>query len=194
MVHQSIKIDGHSLEAAVFLAAIENNAVGKGIFGRSTCFFYQLANGRNASIHLVHTWTENRTLDFHHIGVAIENRVHEDGVAISHLEGSALKFIKIIYGIATATLTHQTNSIGEGIACETARITNQGAQALSALHFVVHRALHLSRDIHEAVIRIYSDNVSRGQAYVACQVTTEDVVINVHLGDKCSVAIHLNIT
>ena len=194
MVHQTIKIDGHSLESAVLLAAIENDAFCKGIFGRATCFFNQLANGRNASIHLVHTWTEDCTLDFHHIGVAVEHGIYEDGVTICHLERCTLKFVKIIYGIAAAALAHQAHSFGEGIARETTRIIDEGAQTLGALHFVIHRTLHLSRDIDQTFVGVNGDNISRGQTHVASQVAAENIIINVHLGDKRSVSIHLYIT
>ena len=143
---------------------------------------------------VVHTWTEHGSLHLYGVGIAWKNGIYADRVAIIYTEAGEVELSYIIYGIFPACLAVYTNRFLVGVAGKSAGIFEDRVNTLVLLHLVNHRALYLTRHGDEAIVRTYYDNIVVAEANVACQLTVEDVVVDINYSDKSVVAIYLDVT
>ena len=143
---------------------------------------------------VVHTWTEHGSLHLYGVGIAWKNGIYADRVAIIYTEAGEVELSYIIYSIFPACLAVYTNRFLVGVAGESAGIFEDGVDTLVLLHLVNHRTLYLTRHGDEAIVRTYYDNIVVAEANVACQLTIENVVVDINHGNESVVAIYLDVT
>ena len=173
---------------------MQYHATRKGILGNTLGSLDQALDGGDMAAQLEHTRTEHSTLYLNHILVTINHAIHGDGIAIGHLEVRHVELVYIIYGIALATLAHQANRLLVGIASKTACIFQQGRNALVLTHLVEHRALHITGNTYQAIVRTHLDDIVIMQHDITCQTTIQDILVDIHNGYQFSSTIYLDVT
>ena len=93
-----------------------------------------------------------------------------------------------------AALAVDADSLAVSVAGESARILKERSYRLIGFHLIIHRTLHLTRDVHEAVVRSHNDDVVVGKTYIARKLAVEDIVIDIYYRNKAVVAINLDVT
>ena len=144
--------------------------------------------------NLVHARTEYGTFDFHHIRITGNDGIDADRVVVGHTERGHIKLVDVIDRILCSWFSNHADWLAIGISGKTSGIVYQGAHALRLLHLVVHGALYLTCNFHQAVVGTHHDDVVVAQAHVATQLAVEDVVIDINGTYEFVVAIDLDIT
>ena len=192
-VEDALQIDAEHFQRAVGLHAMHHGAVEEGIFRHALGSLNQRAHGGDVSAQLIHTPAEHCTLQLHRVFVAIHDRIDRHGVAVGNVEGVHLELAHVEHGILPSGLAEHAHRLLVGVARESAGIFEQRAHALVFLHFVEHRALHLSCDVHHAVVGLHDDEIIVGQADVARLLAVEDIVIDIDRRYEFVVAIDLDV-
>ena len=143
---------------------------------------------------VVHARTEYGSLHLYGVGIAWKDRIYADGVAVIHTETGEVELFYIIYCIFPACLAVYSNRLLVGITRKTAGIFEDGVDTLVLLHLVNHRALYLTRYGDEAVVWANYDDIVVAQADIACQLSIENVVVDINHGNESVVAIYLDVT
>ena len=97
-------------------------------------------------------------------------------------------------GVQGSGLAHDAHRLAVGIACESAGVFQQGAEALFLLHFVEHGALYLAGDVDQTLVTAHDDDIVVGQFDVARSAAVKDVVVDVDGRDESVVAVYLDVT
>ena len=173
---------------------MHHGTVDERVFGDSLGMFYQTTNAIDASTQLIHAWTEDGTFHLHGVLITCQHAIHGNRVAIRDMERTHIEFLYVEHAIFLTCLSHHAHALGVSIARKTARVFQQRSYALVFLHFIVHRTLHLTRDVDHAIVGTYHNHVVIRQSHVARQLTVEDVIIDVHDGNQLTVAIYLDVS
>ena len=81
-----------------------------------------------------------------------------------------------------------------GIARETTGELQQGGQALVLAHLVEHRALDITRDTHQTVVRTNRDDIVVVEHHITGQTTIQDVFVDIDHGDQFTLTVDLDIS
>ena len=168
--------------------------VGDGSFLQSGSSFDERLHGVDVAAYLVHAGTEDGALDLYHVQITVQGGVDADGVFVHQFELAHVKLADAEYGIAVAGLAVYADGLGVGVAREATGIAEQGGSTLRLLHLVEHGALHLTGDVDQCLVGTDGDDVVVLQAHVACQLTIEQEVVDVDVGEQTATAVHLDVT
>ena len=193
-LENALHIDAQHFQRAVTLHSVHHSAVQEGFLGHALGCVEQRTNGGDVAAQLIFSGTEHRTFQFDGVFIAVENRIDAHRVAVGHVERVHIELTHVENGILATGFSHDAHRFRVGIARETARIFQQGADALVFLHFVEHRTLHLTRDFHQAVVGFDDDEVVVGETDVARLLAVEDIVIDINRRNEFVVAIDLDVT
>ena len=193
-VEHALQVDAQHFQRAVGLHAVHHGAVQEGLFGHTLSSLDERAHGGDVAAQLVHTLTEHGTLQLDGVLIAVEDAVDAHRVAVGHVEGSHIELTHVEHRELAARLAEHAHRLLVGIAREAAGVFQQRAHALVLSHLVEHRALHLTREVHQAVVGLHHDEVVVGQSDVACLLAVEDIVVDVDGRNQLVAAIHLDVT
>ena len=159
--------DGSCVETFCFqrtigLTAMNQSACRNSFFRKPTCSSYQLAKCGNVSIHLVFAGAHHCSTQFHHVLVTVKHRVDRHRVCISQLESATLKLVEGVDTHFTTFLTDESYILFISISCESTGKFNQSGHTFVAPHLVEHRSFHLTRNIYQAFVGFYDDDIIRG--------------------------------
>ena len=156
--------------------------------------FYQRTNAVDLFADIVHTRTEYSTLYFYRIGISWQDGINAYRIAISNVETGKVEFVNIEYSIFSSSFSVHTYRFLISITSETAGILEQGIDALVLFHLIEHRAFYLTRNVDQTVVWTHYDHIIVCKSYIACQLTIEDVVVDINYSNQPVVSIYLNIT
>ena len=174
-------VDAQHFQGAIGLHAVHDGMLADGSLGESCSGLYQCLDGVDIASYLIHARAEHGTLDFHHVLIAGEGRVDADRVLIHQFEAVQVELTDTEHAVFVACLTIDADSLRVGVTCESSGIPQQGGSALRLLHFVEHRALHLTRDDHQSLVGTHCDDVVVLQTDVASQLAIQQEVIDVDI-------------
>ena len=192
-VHDARHVDRHHFQGAVFLHAMNDATGGEGFFLQSFGVLYQGAHAVDVVAQLVQAWTEYGSFYFYRIIITLNNRVDRYRVTVGNVEGVHVEFGNIEYRKFATRLANQAYCLFIGVAREASCVFQQRTHTLIALHFIVHGAFHLSRDVHQTVVGSHVDYVTIRQTHVARHLAVKNIVVNVGLRDEAVVAINLDV-
>ena len=193
-IQHALQIYAQHFQRAVGLHAVHHGTVHERLLGHSFGSLDERAYSSDIATQLVHTLTEHGTLQFDGVLIAVEDAVHAHRVAIGYMERRHIELAHIENGELAARLAEHAHRLLIGVAGEAAGVFQQRPHALVLTHFVEHRALHLTREVHQAVVGLDDDEVVVGQADVARLLAVEDIVVDVDRRDEFVAAIHLDVT
>ena len=193
-VHDALHVNRNNLQRASGFHAMHDGTVGECKLRQTVGCFNQGAHTIDVVAHLIHTRTEHSTLDLHHVLKTRDDGVNAYRVVICHMEGTHVELVDVIHGIQTSVLSDNTYRLRVSITGKTSGVADQRANTLALLHFVVHRTLHLTCDVHQAVVRTDSNDVVVSQLDIARQLAIEDIVIDIDCRYQMVVTIDLHIT
>ena len=110
------------------------------------------------------------------------------------METGEIEFLYVIYRIVSASLAMDANRFFVGISCESASIFKKRVHALVFLHFINHRALHLSGNRNQTIVGSHNDDIIICQAYIAGQFAIENVIIDIYHCNQFVMAINLDVS
>ena len=186
-------VEGDDLKRPVFLAAVDDASCGHGVFRESAGLFYELAYGGHVSVNLEISGAHDCTFHLYGVLEAVEGGVDADAVGIAELEGVAVEFSDGEHALDSALLAYDGNVFLVCIACKASGILQQCAERFTLFHLVPHGTFHLAGKLDETVVRADDDDIVRGEAYVAAEISVEDIVVDVDGGDAASGAEHLDV-
>ena len=192
-VEDALQVDTQHFQRAVGLHAVHHGAVQEGFLGHALSGLDERAHGSDFAAQLVETLVEHGTLHLDGVLVAVQDAVDAHRVAVGHVEGRHVELAHVEHRVLAARLSDHAHRLRVGIARESAGVFQQRAHALVLLHFVEHRALHLTREVHEAVVGLDHDEVVVGQTHVARLLAIEDIVVDVDRRHQLVVTIHLDV-
>ena len=143
---------------------------------------------------IVHARTEYGSFHLYGVGVAWQDAVYADWVAVIDAETWEVELPNIIYGMFSACLAVQSYWFLISIACKTAGILQKGIDTLVLLHFVNHRALYLSGDGYEAVVWTNYDDIVVGKTDITRQFAVQDVVVDINNRYQLIVSVYLDVS
>ena len=126
--------------------------------------------------------------------VAGQNGVDAHAVAVGHMKAAHVEFLNVEHRIFASRLAVYANSLCIGITGEASGIFQEGAYALVFLHFVVHGALHLARDVHQTIVWSHGNYVAVVQPYVPCHLAVQDIIVDVAHADEVVPAVYLDVS
>ena len=104
-----------------------------------------------------------------------------------------VEFGDVVNRVVASGLAHQPHSLAVGVTGESSCILQQCADALVLLHLIIHRAFHLSGDVHKTVVWLYGYDVAVGKSDVAGELAVEYIVVYVDLAHELVVAVYLDV-
>ena len=110
------------------------------------------------------------------------------------MEARKVELLHVICRVFLSVLTVHTHGLLVSVTSETARVFQQRSDRLVGFHLVEHRTLHLTRHVHQTIVRTYNNHVVVGETHIARELSVEDIVVDVDGCYKTVVAIYLYIT
>ena len=193
-VEDALHVHAQHLQGAVWFHAVHHGTGGESLLGESVRVLNQGTHAVYLVSHLVETRAEYGTLHLHGVLIAGQDGVHAHGVSIGYTERREIKLVHVKHGIFPACLADDTHRLGISVAGETTTVFQQRGKALVLAHLVYHGALHLSVHLHQTVVWSNHYHVIGTQPHIACELSVQDIVIDVHPTHQFAVAIHLDIT
>ena len=191
--HDPLHVDGHHLQRSVRAHAMHHGMCRKSLFGKALGMFYQRANAINRSSHLIDARAEHSPFHLDAVGKTRQNGVDAHRVFVGEMERVEVELADVVHREFPSRLSHQPYRLRISIARKATGIFQQGTHALAAFHFVVHRPLHLTGDVDNAVVSPNDNHVVVSQAHIARELPVEDIVVDVHHGDEFVAPIHLDV-
>ena len=133
------------------------------------------------------------TLDSHRVLITAKDGINCHRVAIHQLEGGHLEFRDIVSREAFTGYTVDTDSLGVGACGKATCIFEQRSHALVLLHFISHRALDITGNVDNALVRTNHDDIVVGQTDITRELTIEDIVVDIDRGDLTTTTEDLDI-
>ena len=187
------EVDGKGLKGEVILLSVDDSPFGERILPQSVSRLNECFECIDRAVDLVFSRIHHRSVEFRHVGIALEHAIDIHRVTVLHGKASHIELINVVDGIFRPTLSYEPHILAIGIAGKSSGIVDGHGDALVLPHFIEHRSLHLSTQTNERFIGTHLNHVVVLQAYVACEVSIEDEVVEVDGRNLSAVAQHLDV-
>ena len=191
--HDAVDIDRDDTTRTIGLHAMQDGTIDKGILGKTTSLLNQRTDGR-AVAQTIHTSMEDGTGDRNRVLVTPINGIDDDRVTIFQTEVGHIKLRDTMAREMFPTDTTEADSLLISFRCIATCILQQGCHTLVLLHLIRHRALDITNDINDAVVRTDNDDIAIRQTDITRETAIEDIVIDIDNGQLTTATIDLDAT
>ena len=142
---------------------------------------------------LVHPLPVHRAADLHAVGEAVQNGSHSHRVSVLQRPSAEIALPDVVEPVFAPRLADHPELLRVGVPREAARVVQQTTQRLASFHLVVHRTLHLPRDVDQQLVGAHDHHVALFQTHVVVLTTLQQVGVHVHARHLTAPAHHADI-
>ncbi len=180
--HHPGQIQRLHFERQILAFAQQQGASREGVAAEPSGPGDQFADGMQPRAQFVHARAVDGSAHLHAVGEAVQHRPHGDDIDVLEHPAGIVGFADAEDPVLAARFADDAHLVAVGVAAEPAGILHQAAQALAGLHLVVHRTLHLARDLDADAVGRYDDCIALLEADAVLQPSFEQQFVEIRTG------------